>query len=179
MNSQMRSYKLSFMFAGVLASAPPSLMAADESVKMAAIARFDLSADRPGVALVDGHVALGRGTIRRMSWLPESARSRGYTVNFPVSFTRWRSLAVQFTPDRTGTITLTLLGPWEEVSKGVPYRQEVNLANGLEVPPGQDWGAHYTPGDLRLMRNRDKVTNWWPGTRSFGNQDSDLRDSSA
>lgn len=27
-----------------------------------------------------------------------------------------------------------------------------NLGNGLEAPPGQDWGVHYTPGDLRIIR---------------------------
>ena len=27
-----------------------------------------------------------------------------------------------------------------------------NLGNGLEAPPGQDWGVHYTPDDLRLIR---------------------------
>jgi endoglucanase len=262
MNPPIGRNGLVFIFACVLASAPPSLMAAGEPVKMASSARFDLYSDSPGIALVGGHVAFGTATIRRMSWLPESVRSRGYTVSFPVSFTRWRPLAIQFTPDRAGTITLTLLGPWEEVSKGVPYRQEVfwddvqaegtalanggfesplavspagwrsnggivvrqnsevpaveglqyartwhkapllttlkveggrpvtirlharavrpagltemkriasrstpahlaarrylrgvNLSNGLEVPPGQDWGAHYRPEDLRLVRN--------------------------
>ena len=204
----------------------------------------------------------GNGSIERMNWVSESEQARGYTVNFPVTHLGWRALAVWFKPAHSGTVTLTLMGPFEEASKGVVYRQEflwddvrvegaslagggfesrggqgsgwqsgggslveqsrdvpavegthyartwhnqtlfttfnvvggqpvtvhlnaravrvpgmremkpiagrdtpahlaarrflhgANLGNGLEAPPGQDWGVHYTPDDLRIMRTQ-------------------------
>ena len=32
------------------------------------------------------------------------------------------------------------------------FQHGANLGNGLEAPPGQDWGVHYTPDDLRIIR---------------------------
>jgi endoglucanase len=32
------------------------------------------------------------------------------------------------------------------------FLRGANLGNGLEAPPGQDWGVHYTPDDLRHIR---------------------------
>src|SRR4051812_12165254 len=52
-------------------------------------------------------------------------QTAAYTANFPVSRLGWRELAVRFTPAAGGTVTLTLMGPWEEASRGVLYRQEV------------------------------------------------------
>ena len=209
----------------------------------------------------NGVIIEGNGSIERKNWVSESEQPRGYTVNFPVTHLGWRALTVRFTPARNGTVTLTLMGPFEEASKGVVYRQEVlwddvrargrlwkmavsslgeatsrsagkrvvepwslsqrayrlsrerttpargttrrsprpfnvirghavtirlharavridnlremkpiagrstaahlaarqfrrgaNLGNGLESPPGQDWGGHYSPDDLRIMR---------------------------
>ena len=209
----------------------------------------------------NGRVIEGNGSIERKNWVSEAEQPRGYTVNFPVTHLGWRALTVRFTPAGNGTVTLTLMGPFEEASKGVVYRQEVlwddvrvegaaledggfesrqgeradrlakrrwnrgrsvddctgcrgnalcphmaqrdalhhlqrdrrpavtirlharavrvnglrdmkpiagrstaahlaarrflrgaNLGNGLEAPPGQDWGVHYSPDDLRIMR---------------------------
>ena len=61
----------------------------------------------------------------RMNWKPQAERSRGYTANFPASHRGWRTMIVRFTPARAGTVTLSLMGPWEEASKGVLYRQEI------------------------------------------------------
>ena len=259
----------------VLALAMVSSLAAAEPVKMAGAARFDLSADARAGSIEDGQVIAGYGSIERMNWVAESDRPRGYTVNFPITYLGWRSLAVRFMPARSGTVTLTLMGPFEEASKGVIYRQEVvwddvrtegtalahggfewaragpatgwrsgggsvirqtsdvpavegthyartwhnqtlfttfdvaagrpvtirlharavringsrdmkpiasrstpahlaakrfqrgaNLGNDLEVPPGQDWGGHYTPDDLRIAAlAKDSITS---GSRSVG-----------
>ncbi len=92
---------------------------------MASNARFDLSGDSRTSALENGRVRSGDGTIGRMNWVTEPELPRGYTVNLPVSHIAWRSLAVEFTPARSGAVTLTLMGPWEEASKGVVYREEV------------------------------------------------------
>lgn len=232
-----------------------------EPVKLAGAARFDLSADPQTGRIEGGRVIAGNGSLARKNWVSESEQPRGYTVNFPITPLGWRTLAVRFRPAQSGTVTLTLMGPFEEASKGVIYRQEVlwddvraegaalvdgsfesrtgdqptgwqtgggtvvaqstdtpaaqgthyartwhnqtlyttfnvvggqpvtirlsaravriddkgdmkriagratpahtaarhflkgaNLGNGLEAPPGQDWGGHYSPEDLRIMR---------------------------
>jgi endoglucanase len=245
-----------------LGLSPVPALAEGEPVKLAGVARFDLSADDNVGAIEKGQVIEGNGSIERKNWIAEAEQPRGYTVNFPVTHLGWRSLAVRFRPARSGTVTLSLMGPLEEVSKGVVYRQEVlwddgraegtaladgsfesrrgervggwqsgggavvgqatnvpaiegthyartwhnetlfttlkvvggqaviirlsaravrvndlhdmmkpiagrataahlaarrflrgaNLGNGLESPPGQDWGGHYSPDDLRIMR---------------------------
>jgi endoglucanase len=245
----------------ILGFSSTPVFAEGEPVRLAAVARFDLMADAQVHAIDGGRVISGNGSIGRMNWVSESEQTRGYTVNFPVTHLGWRPLAVRFVPVQSGTVTLTLMGPFEEASKGVVYRQEVlwddlrvegsvladggfeapagarvtvwqsgggavvaqsagvtavqgthyartwhnqtlstslpvvggrpvvirlearavridglrdmkpiasrstpahraarrflrgaNLGNGLESPPGQDWGGHYTPEDLRLMK---------------------------
>jgi endoglucanase len=245
----------------LLGMSPIRALADGEPVKLAGAARFDLSADDQTGAIENGLMIEGNGSIERKNWVADSERPRGYTVNFPVTHLGWRALAVTFKPARSGTVTLTLMGPFEEASKGVVYRQEVlwddvraegtvltnggfesrrgeraegwesgggvvigqstnvpavegthsartwhnatlsttfkviggrpvtiraharavrvgdlrdmqpiasrataahlaalrflrgaNLGNGLESPPGQDWGGHYSPDDLRIMR---------------------------
>jgi endoglucanase len=257
----MRSLGFVLATIGAMAMATAWMAVGAEPVKLADAARFDLSADARAGSLDDGHVIEGNGSIARMSWAPQFEQPRAYTVSFPITHLRWRSMAVRFTPARDGTVTLTLMGPWEEASKGLIYRQEVlwddvrasgaaldngsfestrdaagprwhngggtierqkpdltavegthyartwhnqtlfttlgvaagrpvtirlsaraappvnfrgttritgqstpahqaarrflrgaNLGNGLEAPPGQDWGAHYTPNDLRHIR---------------------------
>ncbi len=92
---------------------------------MAATARFDLTGDAATGSLENGRVVAGNGTIARMNWLPEAEKPRGYTIGFAVTYVGWRSLAIEFTPTHSGTVTLTLMGPWEEASRGVVYREEV------------------------------------------------------
>jgi endoglucanase len=100
-------------------------LADGEPVRMAATARFDLTGDSRLSALENGRVLSGNGTIGRMNWVATSEQPRGYTVSLSVTPIAWRSLAVEFTPQSSGTVTLTLMGPWEEASKGVLYREEI------------------------------------------------------
>lgn len=244
----------------VVISAIAPAVAAAEPVKLAESARFDVTAHPRVQSLDDARVIEGGATISRMNWIPESERPLSLTVSFPVTHRGWRTAAVRFTPARSGMITLTLMGPWEEAEKGVIYKQEIlwddvriegappgnggfeagktpagwhfegpglvgpqpdvpaaegascartwhnrplaatipvdrgrpvtirlsaravrpagfvemkriagrstpahraakrflrgaNLGNGLEVPPGQDWGVHYTPDDLDHIRS--------------------------
>jgi endoglucanase len=246
----------------VCAMVPTAARAEGEPVKIAATARFDLTGDSRTGSLENGRVVAGNGTVVRMNWVSQADQPRGYTVSLPVTHVGWRSLAIEFTPARSGTVTLTMMGPWEEASKGVIYREEVlwdeikaegaslsgggfessvggqsapwqsaggsivrqstdvpavagshyartwhnqtlftrfdvtggravtislfaraarpagfremrriegrssqahqaanrflrgaNLANSLEAPPGQDWGAHHSAMDLRLIKN--------------------------
>ena len=56
--------------------------------------------------------------------MPESQQKGSYTVSFPVTRLGWREAEVRFTPRGSRTVTLTLMGPWEEASRGVVYRAE-------------------------------------------------------
>ncbi len=109
--------------------APASLV---EPPKLATTGRFDLAADATAGSIVDGELTAGSGSVSRMNWIPDADRARSYTVNFAASHVAWHEVAVRFTPKSSGTVTLTLMGPWEEASKGVIYRQEV-LWDGIAV----------------------------------------------
>jgi endoglucanase len=121
---------------------------------MAAEARFDLMADAAAGELLDAQVLSGAGTMTRMSWLPEKERPRGYVALFPVTHYAWREFAAKFTPRGDGTVTLTLLGPWEQppgAAAGTIYRQELwwdavrvtgsSLPNGSFEETGADGPA--------------------------------------
>jgi endoglucanase len=121
--------------------------AQNEPVRMAATARFDLTGHSGTGSLGNGRIVGGDGTIARMNWVPEADQPRGYTINFAVTHVGWRNLAIEFTPARSGTVTLTLMGPWQEASKGEVYREEIlwdeikaegaKLAGGgFETPSG-------------------------------------------
>jgi endoglucanase len=132
------------IFLIAIAAVAPSTMAA-EPVKLAESARFDISADAAVQALEGGRALGGGATIARMNWVPEAERSRGYTVSFPINHRGWRTAAVRFTPTRSGQVTITLMGPWEQAGQGVLYKQEVlwddihldggSLPNGGFEPP--------------------------------------------
>ncbi len=109
----------------VCALVPAAAQSEDGPARMAATARFDLTGDAGTGSLENGRVVAGNATIARMNWVPEAEKPRGYTISFSVTHVGWRSLAIEFTPTRSGTVTLTLMGPWEEASRGVVYREEV------------------------------------------------------
>ena len=108
-----------------IAAIAPTITAAAEPEKLAEMARFDVLGDAAVGTLGQGRSLEGGGTLERMNWVPESERSRSYTVNFPVNHRGWRTAAIRFTPARSGTVRITLMGPWQEAEKGVLYKQEV------------------------------------------------------
>lgn len=97
----------------------------DNPAKLATSGRFDLSVDANVGSIDDGEIVIGSGSVSRMNWVPETDRPRGYTVNFSISHMAWREIAVRFMPKSSGPVTLKLMGPWEEQSKGVIYQEEV------------------------------------------------------
>src|SRR5258706_1285567 len=115
----------------VLAIEVPFAPAQTNPVKMATQARFDLSSAT--VKLQQGEVLTGSGKMERMNWAAAEAKSRGYTANFAVSHYAWSEIKVRFVPEGDGSVELKLMGPWEEASKGVLYREEV-LWDQVEVP---------------------------------------------
>ncbi len=106
--------------------------AADNPVKLAGTGRFDLLADEAVGELRDGSVLAGSANIERMNWVPAKEQPRGYVVSGAISHRGWREWRVQFTPTKSGKVTLSLLGAWEEASPGLIYRQEV-LWDDFEV----------------------------------------------
>ncbi len=107
-------------------------IAADHPWKMASGGRFDLKADQAVGELRDGAVEQGNVRMDRMNWLPANQQAAGFTLNGSVTHRGWRTWAVKFTPVSSGTVSLSLMGPWEEASKGVIFRQDV-LWDAIEV----------------------------------------------
>jgi endoglucanase len=149
----------------LLGFAPAIASSGAEPVKLASTARFDLSADAQAGSLGDGRLLERDGSIARMNWIPEAERSRGYTVSFPVNHLGWRAAAVRFTPARSGIVTLSLMGPWEEASPGVLYRQEI-LWDDIRVEGGAlgDGSFESAPG-----------TTGWDGGGAVVSQTSAVR----
>ena len=145
----------------IMVSAPAR--AQPELAKMAATARFDVTGDARTGSLENGRIITGNGTMGRMNWVPEADQSRGYTINFAVTHVGWRSLAIEFTPKRSGIVTLTLMGPWEEASKGVIYREEV-LWDEINAE-----GAKLTGGGFESSLGRPTVP-WQSGGGSVVRQ---------
>jgi endoglucanase len=123
MNPPLCRLGLSALFLALVI--PAAFAFGDEPVKLAASARFDLTADDKAGAIDDGRVTHGDGWIDRPNWIFADRHSGSYTVNFPVNRIGWRGLSITFTPKGTGTVALTLMGPWEQAAPGVLYRQEV------------------------------------------------------
>ena len=151
MNHRRATTRFILVLSGMLM--PALAMADGEPVKLAGGARFDLSADAHVGKIDNGRVIEGNGSIERKNWVSESEQPRGYTVNFPVTHLAWRSLAVRFQPAQSGTVTLTLMGPYEEASKGVVYRQEV-LWDDVRAE-----GVSLADGDFESGRT-DQTTGW-------------------
>ena len=115
----------------VIAIEVPFAWAQTSPVKMATQARFDLSSATVG--LEKAEVLAGSGKLERMNWAAPQAKNRGYTANFAVSHYAWSEIKVGFVPQGDGSVELKLMGPWEEASRGVLYREEV-LWDQIEVP---------------------------------------------
>jgi endoglucanase len=131
---------------------PLTLFAQENPAKLAGGGRFDLKASDSVRALENGRLLEGDGSVQRPNWLPEEQRGRAYTVNFTISRIGWRTVVIRFVPAGSGDVTLTLMGPWEEASRGVLYRQEVlwddirvqgaTLANGNFEKANSSWTAN-------------------------------------
>ncbi len=144
------------VLACLLAFSTGAIAAGDEPLRLARGARFDLTADDQAKAIEQGRVVLGDGSIERPNWLPPARQTSVYTVNFPISRIGWRPLAVSFTPTGSGIVTLSLMGPWEQASPGVLYRQDV-LWDDVEAE-----GAKLADGGFESARDAD-VPGWESG----------------
>jgi endoglucanase len=151
----------------VLALGPAETMGEGEHVKLAASARFDVVADAQAGVLDDGKVVTGIGTIARRNWVPEVEQPRGYTVDFRISHLGWKPLAVRFTSAHDGTVTLSLMGPWEQSSPGVIYRQEV-LWDDVSAQ-----GTVLTDGDFE-SRQGDRADGWQNGGGTVVEQSTEV-----
>jgi endoglucanase len=87
--------------------------------------RLDLMADAAVGRLSAGQLVRGGGTVTRMNWVAPAEQPRGYTAQLPLTHLGWSKFALRFTPAKSGTVRLVLMGPWEEARKGLIYKQEV------------------------------------------------------
>ncbi len=93
--------------------------------KLAAQARFDLLASTNVGSLTNGYMLTGSADVARQTWLDAGSQQRSYTVNFSIVHYTWTEVVFGFTPASNGSVTLTVLGPWELSTNGNIYRQEV------------------------------------------------------
>lgn len=116
--------KLAFLaICGAITAAKPAL--AEPPAKLAAGGRFDLTADDAVAELDTGAVLSGHASLGRFHWLPAGQQERGYSVNFPAVHFAWREVEVRFTPRHSGSVQLSLMGPWEQQSPGQLYQEDV------------------------------------------------------
>ena len=233
---------------------------ADPPTRIANQARLDVLAESAVGELRDFRLAVGDGDAQRMDWIDKAQQSGSITASFTIWPFGWREFELRFTPARSGSVDLQLLGPWQsleqqtvkqevlwdaiqvagakmangsfeqttldaeqgwksqggtivEANSQIPavdgkyygrtwhdgrltttlrvtggqqlrvrgfaravfpagfvemrriesrdtaahraaqkFRRGINLANDLEVPPGQDWGARHTAEDLEFIR---------------------------
>ena len=113
---------------------------AAQPVKLATEARLDLFATPAVMELRDGRLVEGRGKVDRMNWRKADEQPRGYSVQTSVSHLAWREFELRFTPAASGDVTLTLMGPWQEATKGTLYQAEVYFddlrADGATIANG-------------------------------------------
>lgn len=94
--------------------------------KLAGTARFDLLGAASVGALNAAVVLKGNASMERMNWQPAAEQPRNYTCSFSIVHFGWTEIVVQFTPQNSGTVDLSLMGPWEQSPNGgAIYRQEV------------------------------------------------------
>lgn len=111
--------------AGLLVAFALGACAQTNPEKLATVARFDLFASAGVGAITNGQVLLGSGSMDRQTWLAIADQPRSYTANLSVFHFTWSELLVRFTPTSSGSVELTLRGPWEQSPGGSIYKQEV------------------------------------------------------
>ncbi len=123
----------------------------ENPVKLATEGRIDLIPDDQVGRLIDGRVSSGRGQIGRMSWLPADRQDRGYTSSLTSTHRSWRTFELTFTPEKSGTVLLTLMGPWAFAGDNNLYREELEwdalTASGTQL----DNGGFETPTGWQLQ----------------------------
>ena len=140
----------------VLLFVASSLSAADHPVKLAGQGRFDLLADAAVGELTGGEADSPGLKIERMTWMPAKDQPRGYVVSGPVSHRGWREWSLTFVPKNSGSVTLSLLGPWEQQAPEVLFKQEL-FWDEFEVT-----GAKLTNGGFEEGRENSPV-GWQNG----------------
>jgi endoglucanase len=95
-------------------------------VKVATGARFDLMGDINTGSLTNGYMTVGDASVGRQTWIDLTNQPNSFTVTFTVSHFSWTPASFRFTPARSGTVSLTIRGPWEQSPGAGPiYKQEV------------------------------------------------------
>lgn len=95
-----------------------SVQAPAQTRKLAGQARIDLLGTAAVSSLHTGRITRGDGSIDRHGWRSTTEQARSYSVHFGIARFAWTEIAFQFVPQNNGSITLTLMGPWDESKPG-------------------------------------------------------------
>jgi endoglucanase len=131
--------------------------------KLATSARLDLSAASGVGALNEGAIVIGTGTLDRQTWRPAAEWPRTYTISLPIVRFAWNKFAVRFTPANSGSVQLSFMGLWEEVTanSGNIYKQEV-LWDALQVT-----GTTISNGSFETLSG-GVISGWSGGVSQTG-----------
>lgn len=158
MRPRLRVLAIALPLAASVASATPA-----NPPKLAALARLDLSGTAAVGALNDGVIVEGGGTVDRQTWRPAAEWPRTYSIHVPIVRFAWNRFAVRFTPAKSGSVQLSFMGPWEEVTAGSGniYKQEV-LWDALQVT-----GATIVNGSFESLSG-GVIVGWSGGVSQTG-----------
>jgi endoglucanase len=150
MISHCRTCRLKLFFA-ILLLTVTSHVAAEPPVRIADQARLDLVADAATGELRDFQLVRGDGDAERMKWLEPSKQSGSITAQFTIWPVGWREFELRFTPERSGSINVDLLGPWQSLEKQT-VRQEV-LWDAIRVE-----GAKFEDGSFEQTSSSNNAS---------------------
>lgn len=102
-----------------------STTAQNTNRKLSGLARIDLFGASTVGSLKNGRIIAGDGSIDRQGWRSALEQPRSYSAHFGISRFEWTQIGFQFLPERSGTVALSLMGPWEEWRPGTLFLQEV------------------------------------------------------
>ena len=106
----------------LLALATP--LCAQQPIEQASNARLWLQvpAGQPPVRAI----LVSTGSATPAPWEKDPAvRERQTDILFPIRWWSWNELTISFTPERDGTMELSLNGPWAQEKEGLMPRQEI------------------------------------------------------
>ncbi len=126
----------------IAASALLFLQSALAQVKLAPSATFELFGSTSVEVLTNAQFVVGDGTFMRQTWQAAADQQRTYSITVPTLYFQWNEIKFSFVAKKSGTVKLTLLGPYELVPPSTTqiYQEEVFWdalsAEGATVPNG-------------------------------------------
>ncbi|GAA5482489.1 glycoside hydrolase family 5 protein [Haloferula sargassicola] len=125
------------------------VMAEEPPVKLAEQARLQLKMAEGG-QVIDNLALTVAG-----AWMDPGPPGETRDLTFPIDAWQWTAATLRFTPPASGKAELSFIGPWEEQSTGVVWRQEIlwddveaegsSVTNGSFSAGIEGWTSPWAP----------------------------------